>query len=259
MPELGLTLTTNTYDSHTGGRGAFSALAAYRLSHFKPPSDQELPKCIVEDDEVSVRLIGAIGDDDIGQPMKDRISHAGVNTDRVRTVSKTQTSMVFVLVDEDSKDHSVLLCPGANHALKAGDFESEDRLLDECGGTRPDLLVTNCELERSTVEQIMKTAINADVPVLLNLVPEQGFFPEDLRHLTHLIVHKAEARRVSGNCPKDDDNPHEWEAFAQEFLSREVANVVVTLGSQGVYFSNKDGEKGHVPSREHNVDKVGGG
>ena len=259
MPETGLTVIPSTYESHTGGRGAFSAVTAYRLSHFKPPSDEESPGCVLKDDEISIRLVGAIGNDDIGQPMKDRIRNVGVNTDRVQPILDTQTGTVFVLVQEDSKQPGVLLCPGANHALQPNDFESAEKLLEQCGDTKPDLLITNCELQRRTVEQILKVAVDAEVPVLLNLVPEEAFFPEDLKHLTHLIVHEAEARRVFDKCPQDDDDPHDWEDFAQQFLSRGVANVVVTLGSHGAYFSNQDGSKGHVPSREHNVDKVGGG
>ncbi|KAL8702214.1 MAG: hypothetical protein Q9201_004518 [Fulgogasparrea decipioides] len=230
MPGKGLTVTTKTYDTHTGGRGAFSAVAAYRFSHFKATNDQETPRCVCEEDEISVRLVAAVGDDDIGS-IKEEIKAVGVNIDRVLPIPKTKTSMAFVVVDGASRDHSVLLCPGANHGLKPDKFGSAEKLLEECGGLRPDLLVTNCELKRSTVEQIIETATVANVPVLLNLVPEEYFFPEDLTHLTHLIVHKAEARRIFDDCPKDDDDPLEWETFAQQFLSRGVANVVVTLSS----------------------------
>ena len=261
MPDPSETVITNTYDSHTGGRGAFSAVAAYRQSHYKPTDDQTAIRCVCGKDEIFVRLIGAIGDDDIGQPMKDRISNAGVNTERVRRIPNTNTSMVFVLVDEESKANSELLCPGANHALKPGDFGTADKLLEMCGGRKPDLLVTNCELERSTVAKIVETATHAKVPVLLNLIPKEYFFKGTFRHLTHLIVHKAEARYILENCPADDDNAYEWESFAQEFLDRGVSNVVVTLGAHGAYYSSQDGGKtqGHVPSQDSDVDKIGGG
>lgn len=259
MPALGRILTSNTYDSHTGGRGAFCAVAAYRLSHFKPTNDQLPPKCVCEKDEIFVRLIGAIGDDDIGDPMRKRINDVGVNTDSVRTIDNEKTSLAFVLVDEESNANSETLCPGANHKLKPDVFGNAGKLLRECGGLKPDLLVTNCELTRSTVDQIIKSATNAKVPVLLNLFPERYFPDEDLKHLEHLIVHKAEARNTLDNCPSDDDDPNKWEAFAREFLSRGVANVVVTLGSQGAYFLNQEGKKGVASSDNYDIDKIGGG
>ena len=257
MPEPGTTTTTKAYDSHTGGRGAFSAVTAYRLSHYKPHEGSQ--PSAHEDEDISVRLVGAIGDDDIGKPMRDRITKAGVNTDRVRKIEDTKTSMIFVLEDEESQGSGAVMCPGANHALEPHDFDSVEGLLEECGGVKPNLLVTNCELKRDTVEQLVTTASEAGVPVLLNLVPEAYIFPEVLEHLTHLIVHEAEARRISNACPKDNDDPNAWETFAKDFRERGVANVVITLGSKGVYYSDSAGNKGHIPSGERNLDKVGGG
>ena len=257
MPEPGRTITTKTYDSHTGGRGAFSAVTAYRLSHDKPHEGSKPPAR--EDEEISVRLVGAIGDDDIGDPMRDRITKVGVNTDSVRKIPNTKTSMIFVLEDEESQDRGAVMCPGANHALEPDDFDSIEGLLKECGGVKPNLLVTNCELKRNTVAQLVTTASNAGVPVLLNLVPEAYVFPEVLEHLTHLIVHEAEARRISDACPEDNNDPYAWETFAKQFREQGVANVVVTLGSKGVYYSDSAGNKGHISSGERNLDKVGGG
>ena len=252
MPKKGQTVTTSTYDSHTGGRGAFTAVTAYRQSHYKATDDQ-LVRCVCDDGEIEVRLIGAYGEDDIGPPMKNRISGVGVNTDGVREMSGTKTSMSFVVVDEYTKEHKILFCPGANHALSSELFDEEEKLIKECGGQKPDLIIVNCELKQSTVEKIISTASSADVPVLLNLVPELHLFADSFEHLTHLVVHKAEAKGISKRCPEGDDDPHSWDAFAQEFLDRGVENVVITLGSGGAYCSNKSGTKKHIPGQEHSV------
>lgn len=43
VPKPGETIeTTKPLVPHTGGRGAFAAVAAHRLSHIKPPSDSHI-------------------------------------------------------------------------------------------------------------------------------------------------------------------------------------------------------------------------
>jgi ribokinase len=70
--------------------------------------------------------------------------------------------------------------------------------LHGANGTRPDLIVTQLELELETIERILETAGKAGIKVLLNAAPAITILSELYRYVTHLIVNETEAAILSG-------------------------------------------------------------
>ncbi|KAI4165356.1 MAG: hypothetical protein LQ342_001224 [Letrouitia transgressa] len=260
IPEKGETIeTTKPFQSHTGGRGAFAAVAAHRLSHLKPPGGTHKGvKSAFKDLEVKVHLVATVGDDDTGKDLIEKVKKCGVNADQVQTTKDASTSMAMVIVDSTTKHHRTWYDAGANHTLQPKDFKEQSIWNRLAGGTKPDLIVTNLELLTETTEQLIDTAGKAKVDVLLNLVPVHVVLNRVMQHVTHLIIHKAEARRFHEKCPKDSDDPKAWGKLAQTYLDSGVKNVVITLGAQGAYFANKF-VSDVVPTQKRDVnDKIGG-
>lgn len=263
LPEPGETIeTTKPSESHTGGRGAFTAVAAHRLSHRKPPIDSHLGiESAFQDLKISVHLVATVGDDDIGNSLKKRMTDCGVNADQVQMVNGSSSSMVMVVVDKTTKDHRIWFDAAANHELGPEAFKELASLDDFAGGTKPALILATLELKLETAEQLIETAGRYGVEVLLNIVPSH--FLRDRVEVTHLVIHKGEARRHFGFevCPTDKDDPSDWAEKARHFLARGAKNVVITLGAQGAYFTNVFGAADVVPSDEpENVNnKVGAG
>ena len=246
---------------HTGGRGAFSAVAAHRLSHFKPSDDSHIGiKSAFANVKINVHLVATVGDDDDGNRLKERMTECGVNADHVQRV-QGPSSFSFVAVDAVTKDHRVWLDSTTNHLLEPDGFKGPGSLNDFAGGKKPALLVTNLELKPETTKQLMKTAGLDGVEVLLNPVPSHMTATAVWKNVTHLVIHKAEARRSHENCPTDEDDPREWARVAQRFIGNGAKNVVITLSFQGAYFANKFGDADVVRSdRPEDINnKVGGG
>jgi len=125
-------------------------------------------------------------------------------------------------------------------------------------GVRPDLVISQLELRREAVEQILKTAHEAGIEVLLNAAPAQQILSEMYEYITHLIVNETEAATLSG-VSLEQVNKDTWAKLAQGYLESGVENAVITLGRQGAYYANAHGS-GHVPAEEVNVaDTTGAG
>ena len=263
VPGAGETIeTTKPFSSHTGGRGAFTAVAAHRLSHFKPPDGSHVGiESAFPNLKINVHLVATVGDDDAGGRLKERMTECGVNADQVQKVKGASSSRVIVVVDQATKDHRIWFDAAANHILEPDAFKKRGSLDTFAGGRKPALLLTNLELKPQTTEQLIKTAGLDGVEVLLNLVPSHPVLGHVLRNVTHLVIHKAEARRSNEDCPTDDDDPSAWADLAQQYLYNEAKNVVITLSAQVAYFANRFGAAGVVRSNEpvEVNNKVGGG
>ena len=265
VPDPGETIeTTKPFSSHTGGRGAFTAVAAHRLSHVKPSSDESHigEQSAFPNMKIKVHLVATVGEDDAGDGLKKRMTECGVNADHVQKIQGA-SSIIFVVVDKNTKDHRIWFDPTANHKLEPDVFRERNSLNNFAGGEKPALLVTTLELKKETTMQLIETAGKDGVEVLLNLVPSQIYatLPNILNKVTHLVIHKAEARRLRGDCPADEDDPKGWGRIAQRYIHQGAKNVVITLSFQGAYFANKFGDADVVRREkpENISDKVGGG
>lgn len=262
VPGLGETIeTTKPFESHTGGRGAFTAVAVHRLSHIKPSGGSHLGvEPIFENMTIRVYLVATVGDDKVGEGLIERMTECGVNAENVETVSDASSDRVVVVVDPATKDHRTWFDATANHRMEPHLFRKPDSLNGFAGGTKPVLLITNLELKEKTTEQLINAAERDNVQILLHLVPSRRVSRPLLKKVMHLVIHKAEARRSNDDCPTDDDPPEAWAVLAQEFLDIGARNVVITLGAQGAYYANNFGVHGFVPGDgpEDIGNKVGG-
>lgn len=195
MPSLGETLPAKDYMKAPGGKGANAAIATYRAWHKNSAkSDSALDAA---EKDISVRMVGAVGNDSEGDFMLDAIKQSFVDTSRVRVEANNNTGKAFVVVEQTdgNRDNRIILTPGANLSLEPGDFTTVERL-SKC--VRPDLIISQLELDLKTVEQILATAARAGIKVLLNAAPANKILPALYRHVTHLVVNETEAAMLSG-------------------------------------------------------------
>lgn len=245
LPDQGETIASNSSSSYPGGKGATAAVAAYRLSHLKPAGNTRASIAQAYDD-IQVVMVGAVGGDRYGPWLVDALKTNGVNIDHVRTIDQERTGTCFVIIEADREDNRTVYNSGANHAMGPADFMTLESL---AGGVKPDLLITNLELPRDTVEQIIETAGREGVEVLLNPVPVSAILPKIYRKVTHLVVNETDAAMLSGRHRDDIQSPQGLAQVADWFLKSGVKNVVVTLGDQGVFYSNAS-EQGRVDPEE---------
>lgn len=268
VPEGGESVLANEYLEALGGKGANSAIATYRTCHKKPSDraaeNQELKKTTDSphakldqvqphlltleqpsakydyEDNVQVKMIGAVGDDRFGEEFITKLSKDGVDVSGIVTVAHTRTSICFVMIDQHTRENRCLFTLGATATWKKEDFMRPE---DLGGGIRPDLVVAQMEIDKEVVEAMIETASKANIDFCLNAAPATPISEHTYRHITHLLVNESEAAIMSG-CNRDEVNEGTWPIIAQEFIERGVQNVVITLGAKGAFYATSE-EKGH--------------
>jgi ribokinase len=159
LPRPGETLTDATFERIPGGKGANQALAATRLG-------------------ASVRLVGAVGDDPFADEALVLLREGGVDLEGVRRVPDT-TGVALILVGGDG-ENEIVVAPGANRSVAAGDVSGADAVL--------------CQLE-IPVETVAEAARQARF-FCLNAAPARELPPDVLGGVDLLVVNRYELEAV---------------------------------------------------------------
>lgn len=245
VPDRGEKFTSSSFSRQPGGEGANSAVAAARLSRVNPhrPHENSQPSEILPNLDVRVSMVGAVGNDDFGSLLIEKLKSNSVDATRVQTIKEMSTGVSVFMVESDFADSRILYNPGANHVLRPEDFLTLESL---AGGVKPDLIISMLEIRRETVEQIIQTANEENIDILLSLLPAQSLLDHIYKMITHLVVNKTAAAMLIGKELEDIADPEGWASVADEFLRWGIGNVIITLGDQGAYYSNDPGNGGYV-------------
>lgn len=252
LPDDGETVVASGFSMAPGGKGSNSAVAVHRLTRPNPknrllPADEAKERPPGHDEDVHVRMVGAVGNDQFGPPLKKNLEGCGVNVGGVHVVEGQQTGVAIILIEADTKANRIVQHPGVNHSFKASDFKTAESL---GGGIVPDLMICQLELHREAIEQAIETAGPQGIDVLLNPSPASFLMPDIYPNITHLVMNETEAVLLSEIEPDDIENQTGWTKVADFFHALGVKNVVITLGAQGAYYSN-EGASGHVDAEKN--------
>lgn len=246
LPDDGETVVANGFTMQGGGKGSNSAVAAYRLSR---PNPKNRPNARNEavDDDLRVRMVGAVGEDEFGPTLKENLAKHGINVDGVLVLKGQSTAVANILVEAGTGANRIMQYPGAAYALEPTEFMTLESL---GGGVAPDLVISQLEIRRDTIEQAIETANREGVEVLLNPSPARYLMPDIYPMIAHLVMNETEAVLLSECEPDDIQNQTGWSDIAEYFFNLGVKNVVVTLGEKGAYYSNEFGS-GYVEAEKN--------
>ena len=274
-PNPGETLTATSFTYGPGGKGANQAVACARLSRSKnnqqqqqqqqqqaaPPSTSSLST-----PNIHIDMIGAVGNDFFGHHLLDELKANGVDTTRVQQTDGEKTGTAVVIVEEDSGENRILITPGANASVVSPPslfLPSSSSSSSSSMTSLPDLIILQLEIPLATVVNIIATARESCIDVLLNPAPAVGDLPRDVyKGLKHLIMNETEAGLLMGalgsetaEAEEEKGSPKNAQDICERFHALGVTNVIITLGAKGVYYSFRNeaegwGEGGHVPAAE---------
>lgn len=181
IPSAGETLTSQSFDTGFGGKGANQATACARLSR---RSDG------VGSGNVDVKMVGMTGDDTFGRDIRWPMVSNGIDISDVWIKEGYKTGVAVVIVEEAIGENRIFLSPNANYALKPAQFTT-------IPGPMPDLLVLQLEIPLETVLKILEVASDKEIPVVLNPAPAQALPKKAYKAIRHLIVNESEAAMLS--------------------------------------------------------------
>lgn len=211
FPKAGETLTGYGYQIAYGGKGANQAVAAARVG-------------------AKVSFIGAIGDDQIGQTMKQAFEQDGIDTSAICVIPNQSTGLAMIQV-ADSGENSIVISAGANADLSESLVEQHKSQIEQA-----DILLMQLESPLQAVTLATKFAKSAGVKVVLNPAPAQPLPDSLLSHIDIITPNETEAEILTGIKVTDEQTAA---VAANHFHQLGIETVLITLGSKGVYYSEK--------------------
>ena len=209
MPNLGETIIGRGFITNPGGKGANQAVAAARLGG-------------------SVTFITSLGNDMYADILKKNFEKEGITTDYIINDAQhpTGTALIFVA---DSGENCIAVAPGANYSLSPDSINHFSKVIDEA-----EIVVMQAEIPYTTIKSIALLAQQKGKKVLFNPAPACLIDSELMKAIDILVVNEVEAAFVSGIKHTEDN----LEEIAGALITAGAQNVVITLGSHGVYMKN---------------------
>lgn len=209
FPRPGETLAGHSYRVVPGGKGANQAVAAARLG-------------------AAVSFIARIGADAIGREMRDGFARDGIDVSAVEQDERLPTGIAIIYVSDEG-ENSIGLSAEANGALDTAMVRRHKALI---AGAHT--LLLQLEVPLDSVLEAARLARAHGTRVVLNPAPARPL-PAELLALVDLITpNQTEAELLTG--VKVSDQASAAQAAAR-FHQMGIAEVMITLGSQGVYCS----------------------
>lgn len=213
LPKPGETLIGSVFTYGPGGKGSNQAVAAKRAG-------------------ADVSMITKIGNDPYGKLMLEFYKDEGINSEMVFIDQENSTGIALILVDENSGENTILVVPGACHNIKDENVKKAGELIK-----KSDILMVQMEVNMDATFAAMKTAFENDIRIIMNPAPAQKIDDNIYKMINYLTPNETEAEILTGI---KTDTMENIRLAADWLYDKGVENVLITLGSDGVYIKNKD-------------------
>ena len=243
LPGPGETVVGAGPQQHGGGKGANASVAAARAG-------------------ATVRLVGAVGADEIGASALNELRQAGVDVSGVAVLKDEATGVALIVVDPQG-ENQIAVGAGANAALGA---DWVRRTLNELLG-ETDCALVSTEIPGDAVIAAVEAVTAAGVPCVLNTAPPIPAVLEVLDRGPLLTPNGTELealvgmleRRGGGDPVDGADGPPTARAApggrsamdvqvrARSLAARTGAPIIVTLGGEGALLVSPGGRAEKVP------------
>lgn len=210
LPTPGQTVGNGVFMQAFGGKGANQAVAAARLGG-------------------DVTFVSSLGNDMYSKLLIEHFGHEKINTEYIQIDNEKPTGTALIMVSAEA-ENCIAVTPGANGLLLPKKIAQFTSALDNA-----DMLVMQAEIPYETTKQLALLAKQKGVKVLLNPAPACAIDPEFLSNVDILVVNETEAELIS----LKRFNEFSIEDIAQTLLQQGAQQVLITLGSKGLYLKTK--------------------
>ena len=210
----GETILAASLATFFGGKGANQAITAKRLGG-------------------DVHFITKVGNDHYGKSYRHHLIKNGLDQKLILEDDKLPTGTAVIELTPRGENRIIAFL-GANGSLSVNDLKRLERYW---GGV--DVFVTQLETPLPTVERGLKKAKDQGALTLLNPSPPVHLSSSILSLVDFIVPNELEAQFLTGIKWKGEQ---EIRKMAKKLLDMGVKNVVITLGSKGLFFKNRGEE-----------------
>lgn len=232
MPVLGETLEAPDFSMGCGGKGANQAVAAAKYG-------------------ADVLMMTKVGDDVFADNTIANFKKAGIDTKYVQKVQSVSSGVAPIFVDK-SGQNSILIIKGANKYLLPKDIDDAEEDLKNC-----QLIILQLEISLETVYYAIDFGKRHGIPVLLNPAPATKELRIDKACQCDFFMPNETELAILTEMPVSTLD--EVEAAAKSLVNRGLKNVIVTMGSHGSMWIDKEGKHLVKPFKVNAIDTSGAG
>ena len=211
MPKPGQTIIGSNFKEVPGGKGANQAVAMARLNG-------------------NVTMIGKVGEDGFGQTLINSLKNDKVDTTYIQT-AKGATGVALITVDKNAQN-SIVVSPGANFEVKEDDIDNNIEAIKNS-----DIVVLQLETPLNTIKYALNKAKELNKYTILNPAPAVKLDDEIIKNIDLLTPNETELEIISGVSIETEED---IQKASQIMIEKGVKELIVTLGSKGSLYINKE-------------------
>jgi ribokinase len=221
IPRAGETVRGSDFQAHPGGKGANQAVAVARLGY-------------------PVQLIGKVGTDTFGEQLVSYLQETGVNANAVK--KHEGTSGVAMIAVSAIGENSIVVIPGANAQVTPEFLNAHRETIRGAG-----IVLAQLEIPIETVEHLAGLCGEENIPLMLDPAPAHALPNSMFRCVHWLTPNETEAAFFAAQSA-EGGRESEPAAIARALLNLGVENVVLKMGSRGVFLSSAGGGSCMLPA-----------
>ncbi|MBG3014287.1 ribokinase [Proteus faecis] len=220
FPLPGETISGNQFQMVFGGKGANQAVAAGRCG-------------------ANISFLACLGNDDIGKKAKAQLMTDNIDTNSIELIDDVATGVALIFVNQQG-ENVIGIHAGANGRLDTSYVQRYGNIIKEA-----DALLMQLESPLDSVLKAAEIAKQENVQVILNPAPAQAL-PDELLSLVDIITpNETETEYLTGIKVIDDESA---QLAADVLHHKGIKTVLITLGSRGVWVSEKNNKGCIVPA-----------
>lgn len=232
LPMAGETVLGSSFKPGPGGKGSNQAVAAHRAGG-------------------NVKLVTKLGRDAFGQMAQDFYKGEGMDTSHLLMDDEHETGAALIIVSEETSQNMIMVVIGACGCVTHEDVEKSRELI-----AGADYLLLQLEINLDALAEVIQVAHENGTKIILNPAPAQTLPDELLSKVDIVTPNETEACTLTGVEVTDIVSAHK---AAQVFLNKGVKQVVITMGSMGVYCTDGETEALYPRISVKAVDTTGAG
>ncbi len=232
LPVPGETVKGSVFKMGPGGKGFNQCVAAHKAG-------------------AHVTMVTKLGKDSFAEVALNTMKDLGMDSSHLFFAENEETGIALILVDEHTSQNEIIIVPGACNTITEEETNAVESVIRDS-----EYVLLQLEVNQDANERIADMANKYGCKVIVNTAPYAPVSEEFLSKVYMVTPNEVEARELTGIEVTDLESASR---AARYFYDRGVENVIITLGSRGVFVSS-DGREEIVPAYSVKaVDTTGAG
>ena len=212
IPVRGQTVLGTKHLVGPGGKGSNQAIATARLGG-------------------DVKFITKLGKDNHADMALSLYKDSGMDTNAIMQDPNLTTGVAGIMIDDKTGDNIINVVPGAAAHLGKEDIDKYLEIIKNSS-----IFLTQLETPSKVTSYAIKKAKELGNLTILNPAPAADIKDDDFKLIDFFTPNEKEAGFYLN---KKIETSNDIEEAANDLLKKGIKNIVITLGSKGVYFANE--------------------